>query len=49
MAATAQLERTEDGWTGVQPDAAWMRPARSRAVKEAKAATTTDKATNLRS
>jgi len=23
MAATAQLERTEDGWTGIQPDAAW--------------------------
>jgi quinolinate synthase len=28
MAATAQLERTEDGWTGVQPDAAWREEVR---------------------
>src|SRR4051812_24765381 len=33
MAATAQLERTEDGWTGVQPDAAWRAEVRRLADK----------------
>ncbi|EWM16626.1 quinolinate synthase NadA, partial [Kutzneria sp. 744] len=33
MAATAQLERTEDGWTGVQPDAAWREEVRRLADK----------------
>src|SRR5947199_5126137 len=33
MAATAQLERTESGWTGVQPDAAWREEVRRLADK----------------
>ena len=33
MAATAQLERTEAGWTGVQPDAAWREEVRRLADK----------------